>query len=294
MTVPAVGLNHPANPQAVAAPSLPSLTIPEAREPTGAGMQGMQGMDHGSMDGMNMAEGSMKVMDHGAVQGMPRSSKRNMKGMDHGSMQEMDHGSMQGMDDMERMEHEEHGTHGHGDEHGPSAAGQPGDKRQVDRTIDVTAHDTMRYQPQFLELKPGETIRFIVTNAGKIRHEFMIGTREEQREHEQMMQQMPNMVHEDPNSVTLKPGETKPLVWQFSNPGVVEFACHVPGHYPAGMVGKVQVASAGASSQDQPNMKVNVPRMDHSSMKDMENMKGTSGKQDAKDMERMEGGHHAH
>ncbi|MGH8502918.1 MAG: cupredoxin domain-containing protein [Gammaproteobacteria bacterium] len=204
VTIPSLGLDHPANPRAAAAPLPPTPTVPEAKKVM-ADMRGMQG----------------------------------------------------------------HGAHEHAGEHGPSAAGQPGDQSQVDRTIEITAHDSMSYTPQSLTVKPGEIIRFAVTNAGKIRHEFVIGTPEEQREHAQMMAQMPNMVHEDPSSVTLEPGGTKTLVWQFSNPGVVEFACHVPGHYPAGMVGKVHVATAGRSDEGQPQMEMDdMQGMDH----DMEGM----------------------
>jgi hypothetical protein len=42
------------------------------------------------------------------------------------------------------------------------------------------------------------------------------------------------------------------LIWQFGKAGVVELACHVPGHYPAGMVSEVQVGAGGAPSEDQP------------------------------------------
>jgi uncharacterized cupredoxin-like copper-binding protein len=277
VTIPSLGLDHPANPQAAAAPLPPPPTVPKAKKVM-VDMQGMQGMDHGSMGGMK--HGSMQrmqEMDHGAMQAMDHESMKGMGGMNmaEGSMEGRDHGSMRGKDDMEGMEHEGHGAHEHGGEHGPSAAGQPGDESQVDRTVEVTAYDSMSYKPDSLTVKPGETIRFVVTNAGKIRHEFVIGTPEEQREHEQMMQQMPNMVHEDPGSATLEPGETQGLVWQFSNPGVIEFACHVPGHYPAGMVGKVQVGTAGTSGEDQPNMNMDdMQGMDHGSMKGMDGMEG--------------------
>ena len=48
--------------------------------------------------------------------------------------------------------------------------------------------------------------------------------------------------HDDPNSVLLNPGETKELVWRFEQAGLsLEFACNVPGHYQAGMVGEFQM-----------------------------------------------------
>jgi uncharacterized cupredoxin-like copper-binding protein len=77
-----------------------------------------------------------------------------------------------------------------------------------------------------------------VKNVGQVRHELSIGDRASQREHAEMMQAMPGMVHNDPNAVTLEPGETKQLVWKFDKPvaGKIEFACHEPGRYEAGMV----------------------------------------------------------
>lgn len=135
--------------------------------------------------------------------------------------------------------HKKNAGHDHGTE--ISAAGQVGSMEKVSRTIKITALDTMRYDKKSIQAKPGETIRFVVTNAGKIKHEFTIGTREEQLEHAEMMASMPGMKHEDGNSVSLEPGETKELIWQFGNAGAVEIACHLPGHYEAGMKAKVNV-----------------------------------------------------
>lgn len=115
----------------------------------------------------------------------------------------------------------------------------------VPRTINIKASDTMRFEPAALTVKAGETIRFVVTNVGKLPHELVVGTAQEQKAHEQMMQQMHGMKHEDANSVTVGPGQTKTLVWQFGSAQNIELACHVPGHYPAGMVSKVSVANAG-------------------------------------------------
>lgn len=132
--------------------------------------------------------------------------------------------------------HAHEGTHGHGD----TAAGRPGDPKNISRTIKVTALD-IKYDKPKIQIKAGETIEFVVTNTGKLRHEFMIGDAEEQKEHAEMMKQMPDMVHEDANTLTLEPGETKRLVWQFTKTGSLEVACHIPGHYEAGMRSKVLV-----------------------------------------------------
>lgn len=85
-------------------------------------------------------------------------------------------------------------------------------------------------------------MRFIVTNAGTQKHEFAIGDAEEHRQHAELMKEMLNMKHDEGNAVTLEPGETKELIWRFGKPGNVEIACHIPGHYEAGMHGIVTVA----------------------------------------------------
>jgi uncharacterized cupredoxin-like copper-binding protein len=52
-----------------------------------------------------------------------------------------------------------------------------------------------------------------------------------------MMLQMPDMVHQEANVITLEPGATKELVWKFGRNGNVAFACDIPGHAEQGMTG---------------------------------------------------------
>ena len=40
-------------------------------------------------------------------------------------------------------------------------------------------NDTMRFDPAEMKFKTGETVRFVVRNEGKIRHEMVIGTVDE-------------------------------------------------------------------------------------------------------------------
>ena len=119
--------------------------------------------------------------------------------------------------------------------------GRPGDAAQVSRVIDMTMDDTMRFTPDRITVKAGETVRFFLKNTGKVPHEFVIGSMDELREHAEMMRRMPEMKHEEPNSITLAPRQIGGVVWQFERQGTVDFACLVPGHFEAGMVGKVQV-----------------------------------------------------
>ena len=120
--------------------------------------------------------------------------------------------------------------------------GHPGTAAGVDRTVRIAALDSMRFAPATLQVRAGETVRFIVTDQGQLIHEFVLGDRREQAEHEREMQRMGGMVMADEaNGVTLRPGQTKTLIWTFGKAGEVEYACHQPGHYAAGMVGKILV-----------------------------------------------------
>lgn len=59
------------------------------------------------------------------------------------------------------------------------------------------------------------------------------------------MLQQPDMGHADGNAVLVKPGETKELIWTFSDAQNLEFACNLPGHYQAGMKGEIKVTGQG-------------------------------------------------
>jgi uncharacterized cupredoxin-like copper-binding protein len=116
------------------------------------------------------------------------------------------------------------------------SVGKPG-KGIPDRSISVSMRDTMRFvfDPDRGELKHGETIEFNVRNDGQIQHEFSIGNAEDQVKHAIMMKNMPDMKHNDPNTVSLLPGESATLSWKFMGKDIVVFACNIPGHFEAGM-----------------------------------------------------------
>lgn len=110
------------------------------------------------------------------------------------------------------------------------------------RTIEVAASDVMSFEPDHVAVAAGETITFAVTNMGKAVHEFTLGDSTMQQQHADMMAHIPaGMGHDTPNSITLKPNETKRLTWRFGAAGTLEFACHQPGHYGAGMRGRITV-----------------------------------------------------
>lgn len=110
------------------------------------------------------------------------------------------------------------------------------------RTIAVGMADNMRFTPDKLAIKLGETIRFQVKNSGKVMHEFVIGTKAENDKHAEMMIKFPAMEHDEPYMAHVAPGKTGEIIWTFNRAGQFEFACLIAGHYQAGMVGKIMVA----------------------------------------------------
>ena len=140
-------------------------------------------------------------------------------------------------DDKDHVRKEELQADGHA-----TALGKPGDSKKITRTIEVEMNDTMRFKPASIKVKSGETIRFLVRNTGKVKHEMVLGTIKELKEHAELMRKFPEMEHADPNQVSVEPGMTGELVWQFTKAGTFDFACLVPGHFEAGMVGKVRVS----------------------------------------------------
>lgn len=133
------------------------------------------------------------------------------------------------------------------DSHGTEAIGRPGVEGHINRTVKVNMTDDMRFSPDKLQVKAGDTIRFVVSNSGKIRHELVFGTEMQLKAHYAAMLKNPEMRHADDNQISLEPGKNGELIWQFTQSGTVNFACLQPGHYDAGMKGSVIVAAADAA-----------------------------------------------
>ncbi|MFJ7315111.1 plastocyanin/azurin family copper-binding protein [Pseudomonas sp. NPDC098747] len=146
--------------------------------------------------------------------------------------------------------------------------GQPAAASKATRSIEVVMGD-MSFDPKAIQVKAGETVRFVLVNKGQLLHEFNLGDAAMHAGHQQEMLQMQQngmlmptaikemshdmagmdhaamghgMKHDDPNSVLVEPGKTAELTWTFSKATSLEFACNIPGHYQAGMVGKLTVS----------------------------------------------------
>jgi len=132
----------------------------------------------------------------------------------------------------------------HGDDDDDYAAGEPGDPGKPARSVEVTmteGNGTMAYAPQEVDVHVGEQIKFIIKNSGALRHEFHLDSLQHNAHHKLEMEKHPGMVHDEPNAQSVEPGKQVEILWKFSKPGTFEFACLIPGHYQAGMHGKVVV-----------------------------------------------------
>lgn len=135
---------------------------------------------------------------------------------------------------------------------------------QATRTVELTLGD-MYFEPKSVQVKAGETVRFVLINKGQLLHEFNLGDAAMHAHHQQEMLKMQEsgmltptgmnhqdmahgmdhgkmaMQHDDPNSVFVEPGKIAELTWTFAKASDLEFACNIPGHYQAGMVGKLTI-----------------------------------------------------
>ena len=138
------------------------------------------------------------------------------------------------------------GNHAGG--HESEAIGKPGVASKASRTVQIDMSDAMRFSPARVSVRQGETVRFVVKNSGKLKHEMVLGTEKELKEHAEVMKKYPEMEHADENMVTVAPGQSGEIVWQFTRTGRIDFACLQPGHYDAGMKGAVRVAGVKGSA----------------------------------------------
>lgn len=126
--------------------------------------------------------------------------------------------------------------------------GHPANASEANRTIKVTAVD-LAFKPDSVTVKRGQTVKFVVTDKGKLTHAFVIGPKSEQKEHDKEMREMTpaqrrKEMAKSRNGMLLDPGQTKALTWTFDTArDQLQYACHVPGHYQAGMYGTIRIGS---------------------------------------------------
>lgn len=143
----------------------------------------------------------------------------------------------------------------------PFAFGEPAPASKATRTVEVVLKD-IAFEPKSLQAKAGETVRFVLINEGKLPHEFNLGDKAMHVEHQKEMIAMQGKIftagmdhagmghgqmagdghgHAGGNTVLVQPGQRAELTWTFRKSAPIEFACNVPGHYQAGMVGPLTI-----------------------------------------------------
>ena len=143
-------------------------------------------------------------------------------------------------------------SHAHGGKHGNQAKvdftkaeqmpfGSAADPKKAARTVRIEMTDTMRFSPAEVKIRRDDTVRFVVANNGKVLHEMVLGTMNDLRNHAELMKKHPGMQHDEPYMAHVAPGKTGELGWRFSKTVTFYYGCLVPGHFEAGMVGKVIV-----------------------------------------------------
>jgi uncharacterized cupredoxin-like copper-binding protein len=120
--------------------------------------------------------------------------------------------------------------------------GRAADPKKAKRIIRVDMSDDMRFKPAELTVKQGEVVRFVAANKGKVLHEMVLGTMDDLKKHAEMMRKHPGMEHDEPHIAHVSPGKTGEMGWQFTKAGEFYYGCLIPGHFEAGMIGKVTVA----------------------------------------------------
>lgn len=153
------------------------------------------------------------------------------------------------------------GKHGAGH---ATKIGSPGKAENATRTITIIMYDNY-YEPEGLDIKEGETVRFVIENKGELVHEFNIATGDMHKAHapemmmmmehgvleadkinwdaaKKMQASMGHGMHNEPNSVLLEPGKSGEIIWTFPSHAKLEFACNIPGHYDAGMMGNIKLS----------------------------------------------------
>ena len=141
--------------------------------------------------------------------------------------------------------------------------GEKGKLSEISRTIEIKMYDNY-FEPNVINIKKGETIKFLVKNLGLLVHEFNIATKKMHLNHQtEMMEMMENeillgdkidykkmkeiaktnhsMAHSHSNSVLLEPNKSGEIIWKFNTDINLEAACNVPGHYESGMISKINI-----------------------------------------------------
>ena len=113
-----------------------------------------------------------------------------------------------------------------------------GDAAAGVRTIELDIEHS-KFVPDRIAVQAGETVRFVIRNGDPIDHEFIVGDEEVHRIHSVGRD---SHHHGDvPGEVSVPAFEEGETTYVFDEPGILMFACHLPGHFEYGMHGEVRI-----------------------------------------------------
>ena len=114
---------------------------------------------------------------------------------------------------------------------GPGDPGFVAGTRSAPRVVRILAKPNLRFTPGTVRVKAGETIRFKVTVMGPVVHEFMVGPAADVAADKSGT----------PEIAGISMMQTKSITYTFTGTGPFAYACHAPGHYEAGMTGRIVI-----------------------------------------------------
>jgi uncharacterized cupredoxin-like copper-binding protein len=118
------------------------------------------------------------------------------------------------------------------------ADGQPVEALGPDPVTVVVDIEHSRFLPSYLRVEAGTEVRFVVSNGDPINHELIVGPPDVHARHRNGTE----AYHPPkPGELSLGPDEQGVTTYVFNEPGTVELACHLPGHYDFGMRGEIEV-----------------------------------------------------
>lgn len=119
--------------------------------------------------------------------------------------------------------------------------GVAGNPRDVKRNIALSMTDSMRFEPARIEVREGDTVRLKVANRGRLIREIVLVTPKTLSAHAELMKKYPAMEHDEAHMAHVPAGRQGEIGWNFNRAGEFAYACLIPGHFEAGMVGQIVV-----------------------------------------------------
>jgi len=124
----------------------------------------------------------------------------------------------------------------------PAGVGGSADAADASRIVEVAVSRSAAFEPATVEMSVGDVVTFEVANTDREAHLFVIGDAATQQQFADAIVHMPDgPPHDLTNALVLQPGQTKRLTWRFGAAGALEYACHLRGHYEAGIRGQITV-----------------------------------------------------